>query len=198
MSLSTKSSDVPSLKRPTETNQRSDEPAIKKKIVSGVMTSLSSSTQTKQLPPSWFSTESIHFNEVQFLPEFFTGLTTTKTPEFYMNLRNQIFSLYKENTSVFLTATETRKQIIGDVCTIIRIHEFLDSFSIINFAIKPDLRPITRDFVPPTSDIFTEEAKALVESLHNQRSGEDQDFQKIIEQVVIICIYSQISYTTFR
>jgi hypothetical protein len=90
------------------------------------------------LPPSakWFDIDKISRLEVRMLPEFFTGRSASKTPEFYLQSRNFIVQLYArlatEDPAAFVSGTDCRRKLAGDSCAILRIHEFLERFGIIN------------------------------------------------------------------
>ena len=115
------------------------------------------SSQSLLKLPAWFKFDSVNYLEIRNLPEFFTknkisaqtemekGIENSennnlKTEE-YIKTRNFIVNLYSQNPFVYLSATECRKKISGDVCMILRIHSFLDTFSLINFNVKADCRP---------------------------------------------------------
>ena len=83
---------------------------------------------------------------MQSLPEFFCGKFPHKTPEKYFNYRNFIVKLYREKPDCYLSATgkyylmisnvyclECRKKLPGDVCSIVRLHAFLEHWGLINF-----------------------------------------------------------------
>ena len=89
----------------------------------------------------WFDLQSIHEIEMQTLPEFFCDKFPHKNPETYQNYRNFIIKLYRENPSAYLSATECRKKLPGDICSIIRLHAFLEHWGLINFNVEPYLRP---------------------------------------------------------
>jgi SWI/SNF related-matrix-associated actin-dependent regulator of chromatin subfamily C len=94
---------------------------------------------------SWFELDKIHEFEAQSLPEFFCGKFPHKTPDKYFNYRNFIIKLYREKPTTYLSATgkchflsyfyvlECRKKLPGDVCSIIRLHAFLEHWGLINF-----------------------------------------------------------------
>ena len=89
-----------------------------------------------------------------------------KNPTSYMNIRNFIIGLSKRLSSAtgntkpdgltetpgnannpaintnYLSATDCRKLISGDVCSILRIHEFLDVFGIINGSVPLECKPV--------------------------------------------------------
>lgn len=75
---------------------------------------------------SWFDLDKIHEIEMQTLPEFFCAKFPHKNPSTYFNFRNSIIKMYRERPSAYLSATECRKKLPGDVCSIIRLHAFLE------------------------------------------------------------------------
>ena len=89
----------------------------------------------------WFDLNHIHEIEMQTLPEFFCEKYSHKNPETYMVYRNFIIKLYRENPNAYLSATECRKKLPGDICSIIRLHAFLEHWGLINFNVEPYLRP---------------------------------------------------------
>ena len=90
---------------------------------------------------AWFSIEQIHEIEMQNLPEFFCGKFPHKNPVTYLNFRNSIIKMYREKPAAYLTASECRKRLPGDVCSIIRLHAFLEQWGLINFHVDSYLRP---------------------------------------------------------
>lgn len=90
---------------------------------------------------SWFSFNDIHEIEVQSLPEFFCGRFPQKTPQVYLNWRNFIISLFHAKPLEYLSATECRNKIAGDICAVIRLHAFLEHWGLINFNVSVLLRP---------------------------------------------------------
>lgn len=110
-----------------------------------------SDTDTKCEYPVWFDRNMISSVERRYLPEvlhcdYFGSNSIDIDPhccQKYLTIRNYIMDLYNQNPFVYLSATECRQKISGDVSIIIRIHEFLDVFGLINFSskIKPHSRP---------------------------------------------------------
>jgi hypothetical protein len=90
---------------------------------------------------AWFSVDTIHEIEMQTLPEFFCGKFPHKNPATYMDYRNYIIKLYRESPNSYLSATVCRKNLPGDVCSIIRLHAFLEHWGLINFNVDPLLKP---------------------------------------------------------
>ena len=52
--------------------------------------------------------------------------------EQYLRVRNQIVDLYKQNPAVFLSATDCRKKVAGDVNFIFQVHALLNANGLIN------------------------------------------------------------------
>ena len=75
---------------------------------------------------SWFDFNQIHELEMQSLPEFFCGKYPHKNPTSYLNFRNSIIKMYREKPTDYLSAFECRKRLPGDVCSIFRLHAFLE------------------------------------------------------------------------
>lgn len=90
---------------------------------------------------AWFNIDKIHEIEMQSLPEFFCGKFPHKNPVTYMDYRNFIIKLYRESPNSYLSATVCRKNLPSDVCSIIRLHAFLEHWGLINFNVDPQLRP---------------------------------------------------------
>lgn len=78
---------------------------------------------------------------MQSLPEFFCGKFPHKNPATYLDYRNYIIKLYRESPNAYLSATVCRKNLAGDVCSIIRLHAFLEHWGLINFNVQPHLKP---------------------------------------------------------
>ena len=97
---------------------------------------------------AWFNIDSIHEIEMQTLPEFFCGKFPHKNPATYMDYRNFIIKLYRESPNAYLSATVCRKNLPGDVCSIIRLHAFLEHWGLINFNVEPHLRPLKMQIGP--------------------------------------------------
>lgn len=122
--------------------------------------------------PSWFSVDGISTVEMKYMSNIILSNScdsvlklkesntlqqahdaqfalTQMTGQKYQAMRNSIVYLYHQNVSTFLTATECRRKIAGDVAYIIRIHEFLDAFGIINYS--PEIKTVFRN---PKSAIY--------------------------------------------
>lgn len=79
----------------------------------------------------WFRFETISVVEKESLPEFF-GEKISKTPVHYMHIRNFIIVVYWKNPKIKLTVTAIRRCVGGDVNSIVRVHNFLEHWGIIN------------------------------------------------------------------
>lgn len=95
---------------------------------------------------AWFSLAKIHEVEKRSLPEFFNKRNRSKTPEIYIKYRNFMVNTYRLNPAEYLTVTACRRNLVGDVCAIMRVHGFLDKWGIINYQTKvepPVVPPFT-------------------------------------------------------
>ncbi|XP_021865931.2 SWI/SNF complex subunit SWI3A isoform X1 [Spinacia oleracea] len=89
----------------------------------------------------WFSWDSIHETERIELREFFDGSSFTRTPKIYKEYRDFIICKYREEPSKRLTFTEVRKSLVGDVCILNKVFNFLDKWGLINFSAPPPPGP---------------------------------------------------------
>ena len=89
---------------------------------------------------AWFDYKSIHEIEKRAIPEFFIDEESeVKSPEMYLYMRNFMIDSYRINPFVYLTLTSVRRNLTGDVCTVFRVHAFLQQWGLINY--QCDLEP---------------------------------------------------------
>ena len=81
------------------------------------------------------------------LPEFFTGIYPSKTPQTYKEYRDFMINLYRQNPITYLTGTTCRRHLSGDACAILRVHAFLEKWGLINFNVQPDQKPIKMSLI---------------------------------------------------
>lgn len=91
----------------------------------------------------WFKLDSVHPIEREFFPEFFTNETSDDTFSFaiknsrlYRYYRNTIIGMWRENVKKHLSSAHCRRNLVGDVSSIVRIHGFLENWGLINFPSK--------------------------------------------------------------
>ena len=89
----------------------------------------------------WFLMKKIHAIEKETLPEFFEGSHPLKSPKIYINYRNFMVNAYRLNPNEYLTLTLCRRNLVGDVGTLMRVHRFLTRWGIINYQVQPQLKP---------------------------------------------------------
>ncbi|CUM66881.1 uncharacterized protein PRCAT00004565001 [Priceomyces carsonii] len=90
---------------------------------------------------SWFNMKKIHEIEKESLPEFFNTSHPSKSPKIYMNYRNFMINSYRLNPNEYLTLTSCRRNLVGGVGTIMRVHRFLNKWGLINYQVKPQFKP---------------------------------------------------------
>ncbi|KAM6900017.1 SWI/SNF complex subunit SMARCC1b [Xenentodon cancila] len=91
---------------------------------------------------SWFNYNSIHSIEKRALPEFFNGKNKSKSPEIYLAYRNFMIDTYRLNPQEYLSSTSCRRNLTGDVCSLIRVHAFLEQWGLINYQVDAESRPL--------------------------------------------------------
>lgn len=76
---------------------------------------------------------SINDCEVKFLPEFFDSRSPSKNTRVYKYYRDSIINHYRENPSRKITFTDVRRTLVGDVGSIRRVFDFLETWGLINY-----------------------------------------------------------------
>lgn len=89
----------------------------------------------------WFKMKSIHPIEKESLPEFFKSKHPSKSPMIYLNYRNFMINSYRLNPNEYLTLTSCRRNLVGDVGTLMRVHRFLNKWGLINYQVNPHFKP---------------------------------------------------------
>lgn len=109
----------------------------------------------------WFRLEAIHEREQRALPEFFSGRSALKTPAIYVEYRNFMINTYQQNPDMYLSQTACRRNLAGDVCAVLRVHQFLEHWGLINFAVQLDASlavpaplPLVAPLLPPAERIL--------------------------------------------
>ncbi|KAH9329428.1 hypothetical protein KI387_001536, partial [Taxus chinensis] len=102
----------------------------------------------------WFSWNKIHETERIFLREFFDGRSSSKTPKIYKEYRDFMINKYRENPLQRVTFTEMRKMLVGDVSSIHKVFDFLETWGLINFQAPSDSKSQSsnKDFPPVVLD----------------------------------------------
>lgn len=85
---------------------------------------------------AWFDLSTIHSIETRGLPEFFNNKNKSKNPTVYKEYRDFMVNTYRLNPLEYLTVTACRRNMTGDVCSIIRVHAFLEQWGLINYQVK--------------------------------------------------------------
>ncbi|KAL5848048.1 hypothetical protein ACOSQ3_011572 [Xanthoceras sorbifolium] len=82
----------------------------------------------------WFSWDTINECEVRFLPEFFDSRSPSKNPGVYKYYRDSIIRHYRNNPSRKITFTDVRRILVGDVGSIRRVFDFLETWGLVNYS----------------------------------------------------------------
>ncbi|GMF57326.1 unnamed protein product [[Candida] boidinii] len=84
----------------------------------------------------------IHEIEKRSLPEFFNNPESRyKKPEVYKEFRDFMINTYRLNPIEYLTVTAVRRNLAGDVASIMRVHGFLCKWGLINYQVDPRTKP---------------------------------------------------------
>ena len=86
---------------------------------------------------AWFDMHEIHALERKALPEFFNNRNRSKTPAVYKDYRDFMVNTYRLNPAEYLTVTACRRNLAGDVCAVMRVHQFLEQWGLINYQVRP-------------------------------------------------------------
>lgn len=134
---------VPTTTATSTTANNKNVPPTKAQLQETARKYLAKQTQAVIIPSfaAWHNRDQIHEIEKRSLPEFFTGKNASKTPEAYREFRDFMMDTYRLNPSEYLTVTACRRNLAGDVASIIRVHSFLEKWGLINYQIDPETRP---------------------------------------------------------
>lgn len=110
-----------------------------------------------------------------------------------MSYRNFMLDTYRLNPTEYLTSTACRRNLAGDVCSIMRVHAFLEQWGLVNYQVDIDARPTVMG-PPPTSHFHIladtpaglnpinppktpqpSAAKTMIDLDGKQRNGNNQD-----------------------
>ncbi|KAF2602641.1 hypothetical protein F2Q70_00028319 [Brassica cretica] len=128
-------------------------------IIPETPSEISASSNSLQPPPSssdtdriyipsysrWFSWNEINECEVRSLPEFFDSRSSSKNPRVYLYLRNSIIKQYRDEHPQKISFTDVRRTLVGDVVSIRRVFDFLDSWGLINYSGSASAKPLKWD-----------------------------------------------------
>lgn len=93
----------------------------------------------------WFDMNTIHAIEKKLFPDFFPlengPVSAYKSSKSYQNIRDFMINTYRINPIEYLTVTAVRRNLTGDVGSIVRIHRFLEKWGLINYQIDPKTKP---------------------------------------------------------
>jgi SWI/SNF related-matrix-associated actin-dependent regulator of chromatin subfamily C len=109
----------------------------KSSIESAARANLIAQTHVIILPSysTWFDMNEIHAIEKKSLPEWFNSRNRSKTPQTYKDCRDFMINTYRLNPTEYLTFTACRRNLCGDVCAIMRVHQFLETWGLINYQV---------------------------------------------------------------
>jgi hypothetical protein len=101
-------------------------------------------------------------------PEFFSGSDSLRTPLIYKDYRDFMVHAYWQNPSQYLSYTACRRNLIGDACSILRVHQFLDQRGIINYQVKSATVPVA---IPSIAAASRPPSQTVVQQMREQESS---------------------------
>ena len=121
----------------TAANGAEDGVQTKSQLEQSARSHLVAQSQSIILPSyaSWFSISEVHDIEKKALPEFFNNRNRSKTPSTYKDYRDFMINTYRLAPYEYMTVTACRRNLAGDVCAIMRIHAFLETWGLINYQV---------------------------------------------------------------
>jgi len=86
----------------------------------------------------WFDANLVHEIERRALPELFQP-EPTLTKQEYIEARNFVIATFRQEPTLFLSVTECRRHLSLDVSAVIRIHQFLEYWGLVNYLPQPQI-----------------------------------------------------------
>lgn len=144
------------------------------------MDHLAVQTQRVVIPSyaQWFDRDSVHSIEKKSLPEFWAGKSRSKTPAVYREFRDFMVDAFRLNPQEYLTVTACRRSLAGDVASIMRVHQFLEQWGIINYQVDPTTRPA---LLGPQ---YTGHFQITLDAPQGLKPAEFRDLEDVVKQEV--------------
>ena len=96
---------------------------------------------SKTPKPKWYKTDGISDLERTVLPEWFNNSASHRTPETYKKSRETILRMSHKMGNRYVTRTMVRRAVPGDAGSLLRLHDFLSSYAMINEDAQNDSAP---------------------------------------------------------
>jgi len=113
--------------------------------------------------------------------EYFDNSSPLRTEKIYKEYRDFMIFAYQQNPQNYLTQTACRRNLAGDVGSILRIHSFLEHWGLINFLVVPEMA-IIHNISDVKDTIFNEkkttESKEKVEKVEKVENGKEEIDEK--------------------
>lgn len=92
--------------------------------------------------PAWYSPDQVSDIERTLLPEWFNGSAAHRNEIRYIQTREAILALSEKLGPRYVTNAMVRRSIPGDAASLMRLHEFLNAYSMINEDAMNDSQPM--------------------------------------------------------
>lgn len=91
--------------------------------------------------PEWYKSDSISELEKTILSEWFDGSAPHRTAQTYLAVREKIIDVSDKLVNRYVTTTMVRRAIPGDAGSLMRLHQFLMTYALINDESSNDSAP---------------------------------------------------------
>ena len=95
--------------------------------------------------PSWYDPEKVSDMEKRLLPEWFNDSASHRTEASYILTREKVIGVARADPDKFLTATSIRRCVVGDAGSLLRLHELLTHWRLINAFAAGESVPVAPD-----------------------------------------------------
>jgi len=95
--------------------------------------------------PSWYNPKKVSDPEKRLLPEWFNDSATHRTEASYIQAREKMIGVARADPDKFLTATAVRRCVVGDAGSLLRLHELLTHWRLINAFAAGESVPVAPD-----------------------------------------------------
>ena len=118
--------------------------AAKKKASMTEATTSKNTVPPVDLPP-WYDPEKVSDMEKRLLPEWFNDSASHRTEASYILTREKVIGVARADPDKFLTATSIRRCVVGDAGSLLRLHELLTHWRLINAFAAGESVPVAPD-----------------------------------------------------
>lgn len=131
--------------------------------------------------PAWYKSDAASDLEKAILPEWFDQSSKHRTPDSYLQAREKMILMANElGENRFLTGTMVRRAISGDAASLLRLHDFLTSYGLINENAVNDTQPALKLLhMNATTTTRDNIVKAVVQQVRSKQRSDDSSMDRL-------------------